>query len=105
MGDFEERWRGTLEEAMECYLTPTNAITHLLYNDDGTYSIMSHIVCEHCDYCDEQGAWCGEGVIPVRAKPNPYINNEIFFALLDIVRQYDEGLDISAAIEDARKLI
>lgn len=27
------------------------SIRHLLYNDDGTFSVMRHINCEWCDYC------------------------------------------------------
>jgi len=44
-----------------------------LDNGDGTYSIMYHIVCEFCDYCEEQGDCRGRGdfVTPL-AKEDPY---------------------------------
>ena len=41
------------QDALLCYQKPSNAICHLLRNDDDTYSIMYHIVCEHCDYCGQ----------------------------------------------------
>lgn len=71
---FANRNRMSYEEAVEISSRPTNVITHLLRNeDDGSYSVMSHIVCEYCDYCDEQGD-C-RGVLhptPCIAKENPY---------------------------------
>jgi hypothetical protein len=55
----------------------SNAIHHLLDNQDHTFSVMSHIVCEHCDYCDDQGDCRGRGdPEAVPAKPNAYENQE-----------------------------
>jgi hypothetical protein len=48
-------------------------IMHLLDNEDGTFSILTHIVCEHCDYCHEQGDCRGkEDAVALPAKGNPY---------------------------------
>jgi hypothetical protein len=69
---FEDRARMTLEEARSVCERPTNVITHLLSNDDGTFSVMSHIVCEHCDYCDSQGDCREGGKAAVPAKDDPY---------------------------------
>ena len=55
-----DRLRMTLAEARDPRNHDTNMISHILDNGDGTYSIMYHIVCEHCDYCDSQGD-CREG--------------------------------------------
>lgn len=73
--NFDERDRYTEAEARQ-YLTDwagSNATLHLLKNDDGTFSIMSHINCEWCDYCDERGDARGEpNIEPCVAKPNAY---------------------------------
>lgn len=53
---FENRERFSLETAREVYKL-SGSIRHILDNQDGTYSVMSHIVCEHCDYCDEYNQW------------------------------------------------
>jgi hypothetical protein len=45
----------TLAEAVQVRKRPSNMISHLLINDDATYSVVYHIVCEHCDYCDSRG--------------------------------------------------
>ena len=55
MSSFKDRDRGTKEKCLEILAKPNNAISHLLDNEDGTFSIMYHIVCEHCDYCNEEG--------------------------------------------------
>lgn len=70
--NFDDRERMTLDDAKFVAERPTNVITHLLSNDDGTFSVMSHIVCEHCDYCDSQGDCGSGGKEPVPAKSNPY---------------------------------
>ena len=54
---FATRPRFSLVEARASLAKPSNAICHLLDNQDGTFSIMSHINCEHCDYCDEYNNW------------------------------------------------
>lgn len=76
MSSFEDRERMSLDDARGVAESPTNMITHLLSNDDGTFSVMSHIVCEWCDYCDTQGDCRGGAGAPVPAKPNPYENQE-----------------------------
>jgi hypothetical protein len=64
MAGFNERARYTrdqIREIMERANTEGKhisgssvlSISHLLANADGTFSIMSHINCEHCDYCAE----------------------------------------------------
>lgn len=66
---FAKRWRGTLEEA-RLAASKGNMTSHILDNQDGTYSIMSHLVCEWCDYCEEFD-------IDIHiAKANPYENQE-----------------------------
>jgi hypothetical protein len=64
---FYDRERITLAEAKALMAVPSNTIDHLLANDDGTYSVMSHIVCEFCDYCQ-----AGKAAEPHSAKPDPY---------------------------------
>ncbi len=32
-----------------------NCIGHVIAEENNKYSLLSHIVCEHCDICDEQG--------------------------------------------------
>lgn len=76
MSGFNERLRLTKAEAysLEKYQTPM--IAHLLTNEDETYSIMYHINCEWCDYCEQQGdargMLHGEVIVPMPAKENPY---------------------------------
>jgi hypothetical protein len=74
MSNYEDRFRYTEEEARRILVDEADAaIMHLLLNDDGTFSIMSHIVCEHCDYCDSQGdARLQHDIEAVAAKPDPY---------------------------------
>lgn len=80
MSDFANRWRGSKEEAIADLRKPSNAIRHLLVNSDGTYSIMGHVVCEHCDYCEAEGdlaATAGDPEHPTiehPAKADPYEN-------------------------------
>lgn len=71
---FENRWRGTEKEARISLLnSKSNMIGHLLDNQDNTFSIMSHIVCEYCDYCEEQGDCRGRyDMKPCIAKENSY---------------------------------
>lgn len=55
----DDRSRGTFEEAVswadEHIGCPGNllSIHHVIDNGDGTFSLMSHINCEHCDFCQE----------------------------------------------------
>jgi hypothetical protein len=65
---YDGRWRGTLDQARSIVDSPSNMISHILANDDGTFSVMSHIVCEFCDYCE------AGGVVPFPAKADPYEN-------------------------------
>lgn len=67
-----DRWRGTEQEAREQLKQSGNMIIHLLSNDDGTFSLMRHIVCEHCHYCDVQGdCRCREDEV----EATPYVKN------------------------------
>ncbi len=53
-------------------------ISHLLDNGDGTYSVMCHIVCEWCDYCDSQGdCRLKPDCVPVPYQDDPYQGQEI----------------------------
>lgn len=56
MSEFKDRPRFTLEEAQKI-VGQGNWIAHIMNNQDGTYSVMGHIVCEHCDYCDLENEW------------------------------------------------
>lgn len=70
---FGQRARFDLDEATRYLQEPSGMVRHLLVNKDGTYSIMSHIVCEWCDYCTTQGDCRGvETPVAVPAKPDPY---------------------------------
>jgi len=70
--NFIERERFNLETATEVYKRPSNTLRHLLDNGDGTYSVMGHIVCEWCDYCEVERN-NKEGVVTIHsAQENPY---------------------------------
>lgn len=51
---FENRKRMSFNEAVEAFEKPTNTISHLTYNDDGTFSIVDHINCEYCRFCEAE---------------------------------------------------
>jgi len=72
--NFENRAKYSEEEARRILVEEAGAaVMHLLDNGDGTFSIMSHIVCEMCDYCIEQGDCRGnEKAFAVPAKSDPY---------------------------------
>jgi len=74
--DFDNRPRFTEEEARRDLVDyPSAKITHLISNDDGTFSLLGHIVCEYCDYCEEQGDCRGNyNAIAFPAKEDPYEN-------------------------------
>ena len=78
MSGFKNRDRYTETEARDILEnTTSNVIMHLLDNEDGTFSIMGHIVCEHCDYCCSQGdARWERDIVAVPAKRDPYENQE-----------------------------
>lgn len=86
MSDFSNRPRFKLGEILK-YLheNPSNAICHILSNDDGTYSMMYHIVCEHCDHCDSQGD-CRD-IFQItkidKVKENPYEEIDKYHAELE----------------------
>nr|AMP48631.1 hypothetical protein [uncultured bacterium] len=62
---------------LEALTRPSAWIEHMLDNEDGTFSVMSHINCEWCDYCDdEKGLQGGERTIH-KAKPDPYQNQRM----------------------------
>ncbi len=73
---YENRPRFT-EAEIRTYLAgearKSNKIHHLLDNLDGSFSVLTHIVCEFCDYCVEQGDVRGEAdALAEKAKPDPY---------------------------------
>ena len=74
MATFKERARYTEVDARRLLAETTSSMfQHLLDNEDGTFSIMAHIVCEYCDYCVSQGDARGKGdITAVPAKPDPY---------------------------------
>ena len=68
--------------------TKSSMVEHLLDNGDGTFSVMAHIVCEHCDYCTSQGDCRGEPDIEaVPYKENPYEEQEKMDREWDLERQ------------------
>lgn len=76
--NFENRLRFTESQAREALMEPTNMISHLLDNGDGTFSIMYHIVCAWCDYCEDQGDCRMRPDAPaVPAKEDPYENENL----------------------------
>lgn len=56
MSNFKTRERFSLETVRDISKRG-NSISHVIDNQDGTYSVMSHINCEHCDYCDQSNDW------------------------------------------------
>ena len=68
---FADRMRFTYDEAVKLKKEPTNKISHLVKNDDETYSLVYHINCEWCDYCEE-----GEANEPHAAKEDIYATVE-----------------------------
>ena len=74
MSRFADRTRHSLEDCKRDMLNSTsNAINHVLDNGDGTYSVMYHIVCEFCDYCEEQGDCRGrDDFVTPLTKEDPY---------------------------------
>ena len=74
MTGFSERDRYTEAEARRLLVdTASSVVMHLLDNGDGTFSIMSHIVCEYCNYCESQGdARAKADITAVAAKADPY---------------------------------
>ena len=95
--DFECRQRMTLTEANQYLLnSQSNMIAHLLDNGDGTYSLLYHIVCEHCDYCYTQGDCRGRGdAVPQLAKLLPY-------EMSDPERYLPFGVDIDKLWEEIK---
>lgn len=53
---FKNRKRMSIEDARKI-MSKGGLIRHLLDNGDGTFSVMGHINCEHCDYCDLENEW------------------------------------------------
>lgn len=73
----EDRPRFTLDEALKELQLETFWIRHLLDNGDGTYSIMSHIPCDWCDYCETQGNAVGKvdiQAVPFQNDPREHIH-------------------------------
>lgn len=80
MGNFENRDRyKNYAEALEVYKKNIGWIVHLLLNDEGDFSIMGHINCEWCNYCEQQNIAYKAGLrysddypLVHKAKENPY---------------------------------
>lgn len=50
----ESRHKMSLEEARKVAMK--TAICHVVENSDNTYSVVGHINCEYCDFCEEASA-------------------------------------------------
>ena len=50
MSKHEDRERMSLMEALSI-CDKGNMIDHVVDNGDSTFSVVSHIVCEYCDFC------------------------------------------------------
>ena len=88
--EFENRDRfHSIEEAKAVKSRLYGAIHHILVNDDRTYSVMRHSVCEHCDYCSETNV----GIQVHKAKPDAYE-----FQKITVPENY--GLTTSQEIDD-----
>lgn len=91
MNKFENRERLTLEQAET--VAARGGIAHIIVNDDKTYSVMSHINCEHCDYCAETNL----GIHIHNAKSDPYefqkINVPENYGLPSSGREIDKIVD------------
>lgn len=81
MDGFKNRSRMSFEDAKRIIDEDGTYFAHLLDNSDGTYSVMSHINCEHCDYCEEKDSWYKAGIRDNElkykshlAKADPYEN-------------------------------
>jgi len=122
MSSFKERERMSYQDAIKTLRKYSNMIAHLLLNDDGTFSIMYHIVCEWCDYCQLQGD-CrllenddGSDITPLLAKSNPYSMHDCLLSLetksleelLNIYRSRDwtqYNIDPLVTVDDIKKII
>lgn len=63
ISNFENRYKfKTWEEVLATYKQPTNVIQHILKNDDETFSIMTHIVCNTCNYCRNESYVYKKGI-------------------------------------------
>lgn len=62
-------WKGTIGEARRVLDLPSNAVTHLIANPDGTFSIAVHVESETCVYCEPQGDCRGRPDV----EPTPFI--------------------------------
>jgi hypothetical protein len=49
-------------EALAVMKKCTGWINHIILNEDKSFSIMSHINCEWCDYCDQRNAAYDNGI-------------------------------------------
>lgn len=84
MNGFKDRDRyGTYEEALEAYKKGTGWILHILVNEERDFSIMGHLVCEWCDYCDQRNLAFKAGLrysndypLVHMAKEDPYEDNK-----------------------------
>lgn len=81
---FESRLRMTREQATKLLVNSnSNMIAHLLDNQDGTYSLVYHIVCEYCDYCESQGDCRGRPDAPPKpAKVRIYEETAPYYYIL-----------------------
>lgn len=77
--NFKDRLKFNYEKALEIYNSESNCIIHILYNNDNTFSIMAHSVCEHCLYCEQANQAYALGLRMINEHPfihvaleNPY---------------------------------
>lgn len=93
MINFKDRPRLSLEEAKKAVKEATGWICHLIQNGEWefndreytppTYSVMMHINCEWCDYCDAANVAYRSGIrystdhpLIHLAKEDPYENEK-----------------------------
>lgn len=116
MTSYEERPRFSLQELLDEF-QPGSMISHFTLNDDNTYSVVSHIVCEYCDYCggsDEVGGleidWPErlqdfKGLLgPFYSKPDIYERDKIACEAYDLAQKLkDENPELLFALQSILK--
>jgi hypothetical protein len=62
MTGFVNRDRYNGIDAQNVLRLDSNMILHVMRNDDDSYSVVGHIVCEMCDLCYAQGDARGQDI-------------------------------------------
>lgn len=120
MTAFENRERfQTFEEAKKIVDNAEGWISHILINEDGTYSVMSHINCEWCVYCETKRVVHQLGIYSYNTKtfdedhplvhkalPDPYNFEDTrnFFENLKIFDPYRDPNKPIAEVDFLKKL-